>query len=181
MEDKRQRKAKGCASASASGNEAIKADLFDLFRRFKRIRPVPPALVKSISPLEMHVLLEVTRADRQSRVLRPSDLARCLHSSPSSVSQLLKALEERGLVERRRIEGDSRSVQVALTEKGQALSTEAHTDRDRFFDDMIASIGQAEMIQFMDTLRKVCEYVEQSDEFEEDPFIPDMGGDGACA
>lgn len=162
-------------------NDALKAQLFDLARRFKRFRPVPPALVKSISPLEMHALLEVTRADRQGRVLRPSDLAHRLHSSPSSVSQLLRALEDRGLVQRCRAEGDSRTVQVKLTEAGQRISQEARCDRDQFFDGLIDSIGQEEMNQFLETLRKVCEYTEQSGEFEDDPFVPDMGGDGPCA
>jgi len=55
-------------------------------------------------------------------VRRLSDL---LQLDPGTLSPLLKRLEGTGLVTRRRVPGDERSLAVTLTERGRALRAEA--------------------------------------------------------
>ena len=48
-----------------------------------------------------------------------------LHLDTGTVTPLLKSMEQKGLISRRRSETDERSVTVALTEKGTALREQA--------------------------------------------------------
>ncbi len=54
-----------------------------------------------------------------------SALARAVHLSQPTVSGILNRLERRGLVERRRSEGDRRSVVIRVTEEGERVLDEA--------------------------------------------------------
>jgi DNA-binding MarR family transcriptional regulator len=54
------------------------------------------------------------------------DLSVALHLDYSTLSPLLKRLETRGLIHRRRRADDERSVQIALTDQGAALRDRAH-------------------------------------------------------
>lgn len=146
--------------------EQMKFKLVDLSRRFKRVRPMPPQEVRELSPLEMYVLIGVARTQKTGSLVRPSDIARQCHTSPSAVSQFLKSLEKRGFIERNRVQGDSRSVRVDLTEKGRKAANSAYEARSRFFDSMIEAVGVAEMEQLLETLQKVCTYMENSEAFE---------------
>lgn len=146
--------------------EKMKVELVDLARRFKRVHPTPPKEVRELSQVEMHALIGVARADEKGLFLRPSDIARMSHTSPSAVSQVLKSLEQRGFIERNRVEGNSRSVQVELTEKGRKVARSAYEARSEFLGQMIESVGESDMEQFVSTLRKICEYIESSDKFE---------------
>lgn len=64
------------------------------------------------------------------------------------------------------MEGNSRSVQVELTEKGRKVARSAYEARSEFLGQMIESVGENDMEQFVSTLRKICEYMESSDKFE---------------
>jgi DNA-binding MarR family transcriptional regulator len=54
-----------------------------------------------------------------------TDLATVLSLDPGTLSPLLKRLEAAGLVVRRRAQGDERTLAVVLTDRGQALRSEA--------------------------------------------------------
>jgi DNA-binding MarR family transcriptional regulator len=53
--------------------------------------------------------------------IRPGELAIHLRVAPRSVTDVVDALEERGLLERRRDPGDRRATVLALTASGQQL------------------------------------------------------------
>jgi MarR family transcriptional regulator, organic hydroperoxide resistance regulator len=54
-----------------------------------------------------------------------TELATVLSLDPGTCSPLLKRLEANGLVVRRRVQGDERTLAVGLTERGRALRSEA--------------------------------------------------------
>lgn len=54
-----------------------------------------------------------------------SELGSELYLDSGTLTPLLKKMEQKGLVTRRRMETDERSVCVAITEKGEALKDEA--------------------------------------------------------
>ncbi|GAB1819595.1 MarR family transcriptional regulator [Herbidospora sp. RD11066] len=57
--------------------------------------------------------------------LSVKDLSGLLQLEPATLSPLLKRLEAAGLIERRRVATDERSLAVTLTETGRALRAEA--------------------------------------------------------
>ncbi|MFE2291784.1 MarR family winged helix-turn-helix transcriptional regulator [Streptomyces sp. NPDC059452] len=67
---------------------------------------------------EFDLLGAVRRTDRE---LTPGELARETFSSGAAVTKRLRALQERGLVDRRGDERDRRVAHVRLTEEGRAL------------------------------------------------------------
>lgn len=73
------------------------------------------------APAVMHVL-----ADAQG-TLAPGEIAEATGVTDARVANILRALEERGWITRRRAEGDRRRVEVALTAEGR----EAHDWRAR--------------------------------------------------
>jgi DNA-binding MarR family transcriptional regulator len=84
-------------------------------------------------------------------LLRMSDVAEEARLSPSRVSRLVTELEQRGLLERRTCESDSRVVYAAITDDGRALLADCedlHFDgvERRFFsalsDDEIAQLAE---------------------------------------
>jgi DNA-binding MarR family transcriptional regulator len=64
--------------------------------------------------------LELLRLVRAEPGIRPQEAADTLGVLPNTVSTLLKALEARGLLERRRDGADARGVQLHLTTAAQA-------------------------------------------------------------
>ena len=59
--------------------------------------------------------------------LRVKDLGKCLYLDSSTLTPLLKRLEEKGLVTRHRSKTDERDLIVTITDKGEALKARAVT------------------------------------------------------
>ena len=74
----------------------------------------------------------------------------------NTVTPLLKRLEQKGILTRKRSEADERSVIISLTEEGEALKERALLIPGKIIgsinDD---SISQVEILQFSDTLKKL--------------------------
>ncbi len=73
--------------------------------------------------------MEVLRSLHPSEPVMVGELADHLGVTPSTVSLMLKRMEERGLVARRRDPADRRAMNVYLTPEGEALA-EAWSDLD---------------------------------------------------
>ena len=63
----------------------------------------------------------------EHRELRVKDVGKCLYLDSSTLTPLLKRLEEKGYVTRRRSTEDERDLIVTITEKGEALKEKAVT------------------------------------------------------
>jgi DNA-binding MarR family transcriptional regulator len=70
-------------------------------------------------------------------IMRLSELSDRLHIAPRSVTEVVDALQDRGLIERRPDPSDRRATLVALTDQGQHVGTAIQTARaaeaERFF------------------------------------------------
>lgn len=148
-----------------SASETLEYELIALTHRLRRMRPALSPSMDGLTPMEVHALMVLFRADEDQRSIKPSDIARQFRVSPSAVSQFLKSLEQKGFIVRARAEGDSRSVNICLTEKGQGLSAQLRRERTKQFSDMVENVGVENMEQFVSTLRLICEYAEGSDTF----------------
>lgn len=162
--------------------ESVEYELIALARRVKCSRPAPSPITEGLTHIELHALMMLARGSECRISVKPSDIAHRFRVSPSAVSQFLKSLEQKGFIIRTRAKGDSRSVVIELTEKGTAFSMQIREERRRVFAGIIDAVGMQEMQQFVATLRKICDYMDSSDEFVSVHRCPSSAGKGApCA
>ena len=137
--------------------QSLENEIIALTHRLKCLRPALSPSMDGLTPMEAHALVLLFCADEKQCSVKPSDIARHLRVSPSAVSQFLRSLERKGFIVRTRAEGDSRSVCIGLTEKGQSLSSQLRRERSKQFMD--------NMNQLVVILEKICDYAEGSDSF----------------
>ena len=87
-------------------------------------------------------------------------LAACSHATPGAVSQTLKSLEEKGLIVRRRGEGDSRSVTISLTDAGHEFEKEGRRLHDERFMHMLEFLGEDDAREFVRIVNRMLEFEE---------------------
>ena len=82
----------------------------------------------------------------EHRELRVKEVGRYLYLDSSTLTPLLKRLEEKGYVTRRRSTEDERDLIVSITEKGEALREKALTVPDRLAACVNIEPKQAQML-----------------------------------
>ena len=98
--------------------------------------------------------------EARDEIARPGMLAACSHATPGAVSQTLKSLEEKGLIMRRRGEGDSRSVTISLTDAGHELEKEGRRLHDERFMHMLEFLGEDDAREFVRIVNRMLEFEE---------------------
>lgn len=83
------------------------------------------------------------------------EIALAKHVSPATVTSMLQRMERDGWIKRRRDEHDERIVRVYVTEKAQALHTEARASFSELDAEVTEVLTDAERETFQDLLRKV--------------------------
>lgn len=87
-----------------------------------------------------------------------SAIGRRLYLESNTLTPLLKRLEEKGMVVRKRSEEDERVVAVALTEKGRALKAKAVCIPEQIIGALSAGEEAGEeVVQFQATLYKIIQ------------------------
>lgn len=157
--------AAGSDSDAMTSTDALRADFLNIIDAFHRYHPIPPEALRGLSAAEARVLSLAIHAEEQGSTLRPSDIARAGRITPSAVSQVLKNLEACGYVKRVRSAGDSRSVNVVLTDEGKALSREMMNGRACLLDEIIEYVGEDDARHFINTWKRIVEFQERSSSF----------------
>lgn len=89
--------------------------------------------------------------------LTNSEIVELLDIRPSSVSAMVKRLEESGIVERRPLASDGRKSAVYLTEKGKKLLDSASQNHDEISELFFDSLTSEEQAQLRDLLSKLLD------------------------
>ena len=89
-----------------------------LLERISRVL-IAEAHAQGLKPVQWEALRFLCRANRYSRT--PTGLTRYLGCTKGTVSQTVKALEQRGLVSKRTAAGDRRSAVLELTKAGEKI------------------------------------------------------------
>jgi DNA-binding MarR family transcriptional regulator len=107
--------------------------------------------------LALHQARAFTIIGRHSRSgeMRPSDLARELGISPRSATEVVDALEDKGLVRRSPSPTDRRAIVLSLTEDGRGLLGRMRHHPGPDDDDVFAGLEPAELAQLTGLLRRV--------------------------
>ena len=95
-----------------------RAKIVELIDRLSRIAH-SLQFAEGLNPAQWEALRYVSRANRNS--CSPGALADFMGSTKGTVSQTLKSLEKKGLIQRKRRDGDRRSVQISVTVNGHAV------------------------------------------------------------
>ena len=114
----------GEADSLASSLEEMKGDFVDLMRRLHQARATSRTVPEGVTPAEARAVHVVWLMSRQGEAARPGSVAAHMHTTPSALSQILKSLEEKGLLVRHRTRDDFRAVALELTDAGSAVAQE---------------------------------------------------------
>ncbi len=92
--------------------------------------------------------------------LSPTDIARALNMQKGSLSSVLKRLERRSLIARRRKAGDDRSYIIALAPEGAALVAHMQAQRQRGLGALFAALPDEEANSAAEGLKVISDYLE---------------------
>lgn len=139
--------------------EALRNEMFETMQRMRQRRSTPP-LPPGITRGEINALMMLSMMEERDEIARPGMLAACSHATPGAVSQTLKSLEEKGLIVRRRGEGDSRSVAISLTDAGHEFEKEGRRLHDERFMHMLEFLGEDDAREFVRIVNRMLEFEE---------------------
>lgn len=139
--------------------EALRNEMFETMQRMRQRRSTPP-LPPGITRGEINALMMLSMMEAHGDAVRPGMLAACSHATPGAVSQTLKSLEEKGLIVRRRGEGDSRSVTISLTDAGHEFEKEGRRLHDERFMHMLEFLGEDDAREFVRIVNRMLEFEE---------------------
>lgn len=159
--------------------EALRNEMFETMQRMRQRRSTPP-LPPGITRGEINALMMLSIMEARGEVVRPGMLAACSHATPGAVSQTLKSLEEKGLIVRRRGEGDSRSVTISLTDTGHEFEKEGRRLHDERFMHMLEFLGEDDAREFVRIVNRMLEF-EESHPWKRASGGMRCGGERACA
>lgn len=86
------------------------------------------------------------------------ELGRRLHVVPGRMTDILKSLEGKGLVQRQRDEEDRRVVRVTLTEEGRQTSLEKREEIHKEYEGLFQLLGEKDVEELIRLLKIVLSY-----------------------
>ena len=72
--------------------QELRQELFSAVVRMRRASTHPPVPV-GVTPAEGQAMIAIARLEQQGASVRSGEVAKCSHSTPSAMSQVLKSLE----------------------------------------------------------------------------------------
>jgi DNA-binding MarR family transcriptional regulator len=134
----------------AAGDETLSEAFWSVARRLRETTQETLA-PWDITPAQHRAL----RVLRRRGTMRLSELSEHLHIAPRSATEVVDALESRGLVQRQPDPGDRRATLVGLTESGtellDAIRAARGSDNERVFD----RLSEADRAHLARLLRKL--------------------------
>lgn len=118
-----------------SYEELAREFLADLTRIGRRITPMVLNSTRGETALLMTLF-------RTGRALSPGELAGESHVSSARVANILKALEDKGLVTRSHSDSDRRRVEVTLTEAGRSDAEARRSRRQAAIAEYLRALGE---------------------------------------
>lgn len=145
----------------AESFDQTKQELVDLLQRLRHGRFSAASTPEGVTPAEGRAVHVMGKMAGRGDEVRPGAVAAAMHITPSALSQILKSLEEKGLIERHRTSGDFRAIALVLTPAGEAVAAEAERLRSMHLNDLLAYLGQEDVEHLVRTLGKVLAFHEE--------------------
>ncbi len=118
----------------------LQEQMVTLIRAFGLHQPDQTPCGQPVSVSVAHSLMELGRSESLSQ----TDLGRLLRLEKSTVSRLVRQLEQRGWVQQEHDSTDRRAVQLRLTEAGRQAAAQIAAARSEKFARIAAEIPEAE-------------------------------------
>jgi DNA-binding MarR family transcriptional regulator len=93
--------------------------------------------------------------------LTQTELAECLHRSPSTITKTVQRLEKAGYVQRGPDDSDERISRVFLTDAGRTIRPAVEAIWDRLDNQLFAGFATDELALFCDFLARVSRNIER--------------------
>ena len=157
----------------------MKRELYELTQRMRHDRIMPPT-PQGVTPTEARTMMAVDKLEASGEPIRPGRVAEISHTTPSALSQTLKALEEKGLIERHRTSDDYRAVTVSLTDEGRQFASEGRRLHNEHMEQVMAYVGEEDMAHLVRILKRVVEFHDRADASAAAPSCPCNPEDAAA-
>jgi len=110
-------------------------------------------------PASFMLLSRIRKASKEGEDgARVSELALATGITASGITQLVTALEERGMVGRKMDPEDRRAVRVFLTEEGRRATDQMMDSMVSVFGSLVEYLGQEKSRAFLEILNEVIQY-----------------------
>ena len=106
-----------------------------------------------ISPVEYSILMTV----RDNEAVTQSELAAVLKMHLPNLVKILSAMEEAGIIKRKRSARDKRAVELSLSAAGQRRADEASRLGEKFNEHTLAPLSKPERAAFLQMLTRLVE------------------------
>ena len=114
-------------------------------------------LVSGMSFNEAMVCGLLVRAREEGGCLTASDLCRETRILKSQMNAILRSLERKGILSRRRSEGDRRRIELELLPEGMARYQEGHQRIQRLASRLISEMGEEKILTLLPLLRQAAD------------------------
>lgn len=139
------------------------AKLLNAFMQFKHVGWHQRS-IDGCKPSEIRVLLIIQKSEEYAQhEIKVSEISKYLHVTSPTVTQLIKGLEVRGLVERKIDTTDRRAVGITLTEKGEQVTQKAKENIIASFADIVEYLGEEQSQLLSELLSKVTTYFREKE------------------
>jgi DNA-binding MarR family transcriptional regulator len=116
-------------------------------------------IIAGCTPSEIKVLFCILRDARNDGYeMKVSEIGQRLHVTSPSITQLLKGLEAKGLIERNVDLADRRAVFARVTSEGQMVARKAERAFAESFNGLIDYLGEEQSNVLADLLSKTVHY-----------------------
>lgn len=99
-------------------------------------------------------------ANKRESAVYQKDIEELFSIRRSTANQMLRTLEERGLIRRLQAPDDARKNMLVLTDKGGAACESLNAQMELLLKELIGDIDRKELEQFQTTLRKLWRNIE---------------------
>lgn len=144
----------------------LKEQLVDAMRRFRKVgMPFPPHLNLSMSELILMSAID-KHTDSPGQPVNISKIQCRIHATKPATSQMLKALEQKGYIQREIDPSDRRKISVRLTPTGDVILAQSRTYSNSVLDEMISRFGEdnaKELVRLLSLLADVSESLRPED------------------
>lgn len=146
-------------------NGSIEQKLLKSFTQFKR-GEWHRRNIAGHKPSEINVLMCIKHSAKHGSLeMKVSDISKLLRVTSPTVTQLIKGMEEKGLVERNSDPLDRRAVRIKLTTKGEKVAKKAEQAFKASLQGLVEFLGEEQSIQLAELLSQVFIYFNEKDRF----------------
>ncbi|MGZ9585724.1 MarR family winged helix-turn-helix transcriptional regulator [Paenibacillus marinisediminis] len=141
-----------------SEEHPLSRELIETFVKFNRAE-WQQRMLAGQKRSEMMVLFAIQeQANEEEPAMRVSDISSLLRVTSPTVSQLINALEAKGLVERISDSHDRRAVRVGLTDAGKQLTAVSKQRAREHTQGLIDYLGEEDAQKLAELLNKLFDY-----------------------